>query len=200
MTTRSWLIRHGEPDVEFHGRCYGASDVALSEKGRLQMMRVARYLASEPLAAIYSSPQRRALEGANLIARPHGRSCEVVAGLREIDFGDFEGLTYDGIATRYPDLYRKWMEAPTEVQFPNGEGFSDMSVRVFSTFADILRRSEGQTFAVVTHGGVIRVVIAQALQMPERSVFRLAQDYAAINLLAWTGGDPSLQLLNWLVL
>ena len=196
MITRSWLIRHGEPESKVHGRCYGALDVALSEKGRFQMMQVARHLTDEPIAASFSSPQRRALESASLIARPHARSCEIVADLREINFGDLEGLTYDDIAIRYPDLYRQWMEAPTEVRFPNGESFTEMRIRVLAAFAGIQQRNEGQTFAVVTHGGVIRIVIAQALQMPEQCVFRLTQDYAAINLLAWTDGYPSLQLLN----
>jgi alpha-ribazole phosphatase len=196
MITRAWLIRHGEPESKIHGRCYGALDVALSEQGRLQMMQVARRLTTEPIASIYSSPQRRALESANLIAQPHARSCEIVADLREINFGDLEGLTYDEIATRYPDLYRQWMEAPTEVQFPNGESFTEMRIRVCSAFADIRQRNDGRTFAIVTHGGVIRILIAQALEMPEQSVFRLAQDYAAMNLLVWTERYASLQLLN----
>jgi alpha-ribazole phosphatase len=196
MKTRSWLIRHGEPESKAHGRCYGALDVALSEKGRLQMKQVARHLTREPIAAIYSSPQRRALESAELIARPHARSCKIVAGLREINFGDFEGLTYDEIATRYPDLHRQWMEAPTEVRFPNGESFAEMCIRVSSAFAEIQKRSEGRTIAIITHGGVIRIVIARALQMPKECVFRLAQDYAAMNLLVWTDGYPSLHLLN----
>jgi broad specificity phosphatase PhoE len=160
------------------------------------MMQVARRLTGEPIAAIYSSPQRRAIEGAHLIAQPHARSCEIVAGLREINFGDFEGLTYDEIATRYPDLYRQWMETPTEVQFPNGESFAEMRIRVFSAFAEIQQRNDGRTFAIVTHCGVIRIVIAQALEMPEHCMFRLAQDYAGSNLLSWTEGYPSLQLLN----
>jgi broad specificity phosphatase PhoE len=160
------------------------------------MVQVARHLASEPIAAIYSSPQRRALQSADLIAQPHARSCEVVRGLREINFGDLEGLTYDEIATRYPDVYRQWMDQPTEVQFPNGESFREMCIRVRSAIAQIQQRNAGRTFAIVTHGGVIRIVIAQALQMPDQCVFRLAQDYAAVNLLAWMDDCPSLQLLN----
>ncbi len=68
---------------------------------------------------------RAGLETAARVLVPH---------LKEIDFGDFEGLTYDEIAGRYPDLYRQWMESPTEVQFPNGECFDDMRIRVFDGF------------------------------------------------------------------
>jgi broad specificity phosphatase PhoE len=160
------------------------------------MIQVARHLATEPIAAIYSSPQRRAMESADLIAQPHATSCDIVRDLREINFGDLEGLTYDEIATRYPDVYRQWMDQPTEVQFPNGESFPEMCIRVRSAFAGIRQQNKGRTFAIVTHGGVIRIVIAQALEMPAQCAFRLAQDYAAMNLLAWMDDYPSLQLLN----
>jgi alpha-ribazole phosphatase/probable phosphoglycerate mutase len=116
--------------------------------------------------------------------------------LREIDFGDFEGLAYDEIAARYPDLYRQWMETPTEIQFPNGESFSAMRSRVLRSFDTIQREREGQTVAIVSHGGVNRILLARALQMPDNCIFRLAQDYAAINLLELVDGLPSVGLLN----
>lgn len=194
--TRLWLIRHGEPVAEAKGRCYGALDVGLSERGRSQMAQVAEYLRAEPIAAIYSSPRSRALESARLLASAHVCSIEIVQDLREIDFGDFEGLTYDEIAARYPDLYRRWMDNPTEVRFPNGEGFAEMRPRVLRAMDAIRIEREGQTAAIVSHGGVNRIVIAQALQMPDHALFRLAQDHAAINLLSFMNASPSVQLLN----
>jgi hypothetical protein len=119
--TRFWLIRHGEPAEEARHRCYGSLDVGLSEKGRTQMAETAQYLKTEPVAAIYTSPSSRALDSARILAAAQSCPFEVVADLREIHFGDFEGLPYDAIAARYPDLYRQWMETPTEVRFPNGE-------------------------------------------------------------------------------
>jgi alpha-ribazole phosphatase len=194
--TRLWLVRHGEPAEETRHRCYGSLDVGLSGKGRAQMAQVAQYLESESVAAIYSSPRARALESARILTHVHPCSLEVVADLREIDFGNFEGLPYDEIAARYPDLYRQWMETPTEVRFPNGESFSEMRGRILRAFGAIQREWEGQTVAIVSHGGVNRILIAWALQMPDNCLFRLAQDYAAINLLAFMDGLPSLQLLN----
>src|SRR5580658_4388292 len=108
--TRFWLIRHGEPAEEARHRCYGSFDVGLSEKGRAQMAEIARYLKLESVSAIYTSPRSRALDSARIIAA--GQSCpfEIEQDLREIDFGDLEGLSYDEIAARYPDLYQQWME------------------------------------------------------------------------------------------
>jgi alpha-ribazole phosphatase len=193
--TRLWLIRHGEPIEEARRRCYGSLDAGLSETGRVQMAQVAEYLKLEPIAAIYTSPRSRAFESARILAVP-SIPIEVVADLREIDFGDFEGLPYDEIAARHPDLYRQWMETPTEVRFPNGESFPEMRVRVLRAFEGIQRERDGQTVAMVSHGGVNRILIAWALKTPDNCLFRLAQDYAAINLLALVDEIPSVQLLN----
>jgi alpha-ribazole phosphatase len=194
--TRFWLIRHGEPSEEARHRCYGSLDVGLSETGRAQMAQVAEYLKRDPVAAIYTSPRSRAIESARILGAAASCSIEIVEGLREIDFGDFEGLAYDEIAARYPDLYRQWMETPTEIQFPNGESFSEMRLRVLRAFDKIEREREGQTVAIVSHGGVNRILLARALQMPDNCIFRLAQNYAAINLLELADGLPSVQLLN----
>jgi alpha-ribazole phosphatase len=196
MTTRIWLIRHGEPAETVRGRCYGSLDVGLSAEGRRQMEAVAAYLQAESLAAIYASPRLRTTESAAILASPHACGYREDADLREIDFGDFEGLAYDDIAARYPDLYRQWMETPTEVQFPRGESFAAMRVRVMRAFAAIQRVWAGQTVAMVTHGGVIRILIAQALQMPDSCLFRLAQDHAAMSLLLCVDGTPVVQSMN----
>ena len=193
--TRVWLIRHGEPAETARQRCYGSLDVGLSEAGRAQMRRVAEYLRGEQFSAVYASPRSRAMESAQILT---AERCpvEITPALREIDFGEFEGLTYDEIARRYPELYRRWMERPTEVQFPGGESFHAAQERVLAAFHAILREREGQTFAVVSHGGVNRILLGWALQMPDHCLFRLAQDHAAINLLAFLEGVPIVQAMN----
>jgi len=194
--TRFWLVRHGEPAEEARHRCYGSLDVGLSQTGRAQMAQVAVYLKGEPFAAIYASPRSRALESARIIGAAASCPVEVADDLREIDFGDFEGLAYDEIAARYPGLYRQWMETPTEIQFPNGESFSAMRLRVLRAFDVIQSEREGQAVVIVSHGGVNRILLAWALQMPDNCIFRLAQDYAGISLLELVEGLPSVQLLN----
>jgi alpha-ribazole phosphatase len=194
--TRVWLIRHGEPAEELRNRCYGSLDAGLSQRGRAQMAEIAQYLKLETIPAVYTSPSSRALDSARIIAAERRCRFEIVKDLREIHFGDFEGLPYAEIASRYPDLYRQWMESPTEVRFPNGETFGEMRTRVLRTFATIQREREGQTVAIVSHGGVNRILLSWALQMPDHCLFRLAQDYAAINLLAIVDGFPIVELVN----
>jgi alpha-ribazole phosphatase len=198
IVTRFWLIRHGEPAADARQRCYGSLDVGLSETGRAQMADVADYLSREPVAAIYSSPLSRAIESAQILATARSASVEVVNDFREIDFGDFEGLTYDEIASRYPDIYRQWMETPTGVRFPNGESYTEVQARVLRAFDTIQRERQEQTTVIVSHGGVNRIILAWALQIPDACLFRIAQGHAAINLLAIVDRQPSVRLLNYI--
>jgi alpha-ribazole phosphatase len=195
--TRIWLIRHGEPAEQVKDRCYGSLDIGLSDKGRHQMAEAAQHLKAESASVIYTSPSARALESARILTTTQSCLLETIPDFREINFGGFEGLTYDEVAARYPNLYRQWMETPTEIRFPNGENFNEMQTRVLCAFETILRGREGQTVMIVSHGGVNRILIAWALQMPAASIFCLAQDYAAVNLISFTGGTPCLQLLNY---
>lgn len=194
--TRFWLIRHGEPAEVAQGRCYGSLDIGLSARGREEMERIAEDARPGSFDCIYSSPSRRALESAVILAGAAKCSIEIARGLREMDFGELEGLTYEEAAARDPELYRRWMEAPTEVQFPNGESFGEMRARVLSGFEAICRERESGTVAVVSHGGVNRILLAWALGMPAEYLFRLRQNYGAINLLTMGAGAPVVELVN----
>lgn len=194
-STRLILLRHGEPDQTVHGRCYGRLDPGLSRRGREQMRQVWRLLNNQPAAAIYSSPSRRAVESANL------RAVDIPAAtiderLREIDFGAFEGLTYDEISDRYPRQYDEWMSQPTNVAFPDGESFATMSARVRRAFEQIRRLHSGKTVTIVSHGGVNRIVLAAALDLDSRHIFRLDQAYACVNVIDYVGDEPVVRVMN----
>jgi alpha-ribazole phosphatase/probable phosphoglycerate mutase len=194
--TAVWLIRHAEPDASVRGRCYGSLDTGLSPAGREQAARLAERLIAEPFAALCSSPRRRAIETAEAIAAPHGLGVAVVPEFRELDFGDFEGRTYDDIAAAHPELYRQWMEAPTRVQFPHGESFARMRERVLGAYHALLAPHDGQTIGIVAHGGVVRIVLAGALGLPDANLFRIAQRYGALNHICYLDGYPSVELMN----
>src|SRR5687768_7011010 len=141
-TTRLILLRHGEPDETVHGRCYGQLDPGLSDRGREQMRQAWQLLDHQVPSAIFSSPTRRAVESTAL------RSIDTPAPtvderLREIDFGAFEGLTYDEISTRYPQTYDQWMTRPIDVVFPDGESFTTMAARVREALEQIRRKHPG---------------------------------------------------------
>jgi alpha-ribazole phosphatase len=193
--TRVWLVRHAQP-ADLNGRCYGRHDTGLSPDGVLQAKEVAQRLAHEPLATVYSSPLNRALETARIVAGPHRLPVEVVSGLVEIDFGDFEGLTYEDIQSRYPAEFRSWMERPTETQFPNGESFAAMRRRVLSAVDILKNRHCRQSIAIVSHSGVARILLAEALAVSSHEIFRLGQRYSAINRIDYFGHGAVVELMN----
>jgi alpha-ribazole phosphatase len=196
MSTSLWLIRHPEPQEEARGRCCGTLDVTLSPEGLRQAQRVADKLREEAFAAIYASPRQRCQDAAKILARGRTGAPKTLDALREIDFGEFEGRSYDEIAASHPELYRQWMEHPTEVQFPGGESFHQMRERVVETAEMLRRRHDGEAIALVTHGGVIRILIADALSIPAANIFRIAQWYSATNLIRYQEGVPSVELVN----
>ena len=194
--TALWLIRHPEPEAGAEGLCYGSLDWNLSERGLLQARAIAGALRKELLAAIYTSPRRRCTQAAEILAAGYTCPVETLEPLRELDFGEFEGRRYEEIEESHPALYRQWMESPTGVQFPGGESFAAMRVRVLAAAAALRARHEDESIALVTHGGVIRIILADALGIPPEHIFRLAQRYAAINLVRYFGDAPLVELVN----
>lgn len=197
MTTTIVLLRHGRPVREAEGRCYGKLDVGLHPDGREQVRAAARMLAEQPLAAIYASPRVRATESAAILAESRGLCVSIEPRLAEIDFGELEGQRYEDIELRRPALFREWMEHPTRVRFPGGEGFMDMQYRVLAAFHELRRRHADEVIALVSHGGVGRIVAAHVLGVPDVHLFRLGQAHANITTIDYFGDEPVLRLLNW---
>jgi broad specificity phosphatase PhoE len=194
--TRLLLVRHAETDQAVHGRCYGRLEVDLSPEGRRQAGELAAALGEYPLAAVYSSPLSRALDTARPIALAHGVEPAVDDDLREIDFGELEGLTYEEIEAKRPEVFRAWMDTPTSVRFPGGESFADLRGRVLRAVGAIGERHAGEAAAVVAHGGVVRVVLADALGLADGAVFRLDQAYGGLSVVDWVGGVPIVRVVN----
>jgi alpha-ribazole phosphatase len=192
--SRLILVRHAEPEDDARGRCYGNLDIGLSEAGREHAGRLALRLASVECEAVYSSPRVRALETATAIAAVLGLAPAVEEGLRELDFGELEGRTYDEIAASEPELYRAWMTTPTKVSFPGGESFADLKARSVAALERIRRVHEHAI--VVTHGGVLRAGIAAWLSMPDEAIFRLDQRYCGVTIVDWLDDEPLVRLLN----
>jgi alpha-ribazole phosphatase/probable phosphoglycerate mutase len=195
-TTRLLLIRHAQPDEDARGRCYGKLDIGLSAPGQRRAQLLARTLDRIPLAAVYSSPSTRALKTAAPIAAAHQLMPSVDDALREIDFGELEGRSYDEIQAVYPDLYRSWMETPTRVQFPGGESYTQLRRRAIVALEAIRARHRGELAAIVSHGGILRAMLADCLRMPDEAIFRIDQSYGALSIVDWIDGSPLVRVIN----
>jgi len=192
--TRLALIRHAEPEARVHGRVYGALDVGLSERGLRDAETLASAVRGLDLDAVYASPLRRAVETATPLARERGLEVTLHEGLREVDFGELEGRTYEEIGEDYADLFRAWGTNPSAIRFPGGEDYVGLKARVLTAVEEIRKRTTSA--AIVAHGGVNRVVLADALALPDDAIFRLDQPYCALSVIDWIDGAPLVRALN----
>jgi broad specificity phosphatase PhoE len=138
------LIRHGEPEQEAKGKCYGRLDVGLSDKGRSQIQKKLSSLRNLHAAALYTSPLKRARESAAILGGSLQLQPRISSELQEINFGRLEGLSYSEIERLYPQEYRRWMESPTEIRFPGGESFAEMKERVLRFKESLLYAHPGR--------------------------------------------------------
>lgn len=168
------LIRHGEPEG---GRMFrGVTDHPLSERGWAQMR-----LATAGEAgweAVITSPLIRCTEFAEALADARGLSLERLPGLREMDFGAWDGRTASDILANGPgDLSAFWAD-PERAQAPEGEALADFRERVVTAWEHLLERYSGRHVLVVGHGGAIRITLAHVLGMPLANLFRMEVPYA----------------------
>jgi alpha-ribazole phosphatase/probable phosphoglycerate mutase len=196
FSLRLVLIRHGEPEQAAKGRCYGRLDVCLSEAGRKQIEKKIAAIRSLTAEALYTSPLKRARESAAIIAASLGIEATLSSELNEIHFGAFEGLTYEEVERLYPEEYRLWMEHPTEIRFPQGESFAEVKTRVLRFKDFVLNVHAGETVVAVSHGGANRILLADALAIPDPMIFRIDQAYAALNVIDYLKGSPLVRIMN----
>ena len=158
------LVRHGETDWNRENRFQGHADPPLNDAGREQARELSARLATEPLAAVVTSPLRRALETAAEVASTHELAVQQEPGLREVDLGSWTGLTRDEVQQRDPEGYRRWLAYGHG--WGDGESYEELGERVVATLVELAGGHDGDTVAVVTHGGPIRAALAAAAGIP----------------------------------
>ena len=165
---RLLLVRHGETEANRHGAFLGRTDSPLTAGGRDQMQTLAKALVGKPLAAIYTSPLQRAFETAQTIARHHPCPFTVDERLLEQDFGQWEGLTFDEVAGRFPIDFAAWQAEATIKGPTDGETLMQVRERVVALYSDVVNRHQHQTVLLVAHGGVLNALVCALLQTPLR--------------------------------
>jgi len=161
------LLRHGETDWNRQGRCQGASDLDLNSSGLSQAEEVGRILRQEPLAGIYSSPMKRAVQTAEIISRHHSDlSILIDHDLRELDHGLLEGLTFDEIKSQYPAFIGRWREAAAELKVPGGESLGEVDRRSWNAVQRVAERHAAGTALVVTHNFPILATLCRITATP----------------------------------
>lgn len=195
--TRLLLVRHGETIWNHTSRYQGHTDIELSETGREQARSLAKRLKTEKVKAVYSSDLKRAFETASILASLHNLPVKTTKELREINFGDWEGLTYQEIMEEYRELASEWYQHPGKIRIPGGETFTDVKERAYNTILELARQNDPGTIIVVAHGGTIRAIICGLLDIDLNHAFQIRQDNTALNIIEYNhGGYIVLSLLN----
>jgi alpha-ribazole phosphatase len=200
MSTRLLIVRHGQTDWNFNGRFQGQIDVPLNPTGLEQARAIARRLSSETPAAIYASDLQRAWRTAEVIqqALPMDWRCQLIAEprLREMCFGEWEGLTYDQIRSTQPQLLQRWESNLEHNAPPGGETLLALAARVQAAYESILQAHPDATVLLVAHGGPLRMLIASALGIPPKRYWQVKLTNAALSELHIYPEGAILNLLN----
>ncbi len=195
--TRLLLLRHGQTELSVHRRYSGRGDPELTALGHEQAARVAARLAAVPgIAAVLTSPLRRARQTAAAVAEATGAPLEVHDGLVETDFGAWEGMTFAEARARDPELHGRWLGAD-DVAPPGGESFVAVAARVAVERAEVVARYPGATVVVVTHVTPLKQMLREALEAGPALLYRLHVDLASLSIVDfYPDGGASVRLVN----
>ncbi|WP_329125699.1 bifunctional RNase H/acid phosphatase [Streptomyces sp. NBC_01353] len=194
------LLRHGEtaltPEKRFSGS--GGTDPELSAAGMRQAEAVAAALAARgTIQEIVSSPLKRCRQTAETVAARLGLDVRIEDGLRETDFGAWEGLTFAEVRERYGDDLDAWLASPKAVPTGGGESFATVARRVSATRDRLTAAYGGRTVLLVTHVTPIKTLVRLALGAPPESLFRMELSAASLSAVAYyADGNASVRLLN----
>jgi alpha-ribazole phosphatase len=186
-----YLVRHGAAEG-CEGRCVGRTDAALSPAGAASLHALRDGWREAP-GRVIASPLARTRESAAVLAEPWGLSVELDARLAEMDFGEWDGRTWDDIERADGGRLAEWMAAWVGVRAPGGESFADVAARV-SEWAGELPRAEPTL--VVAHAGSIRALLCTLLQLPLDAAFRLRVDHARVSAVRLGSRECELLFLN----
>ncbi|APT89277.1 acid phosphatase [Corynebacterium frankenforstense DSM 45800] len=195
-TTRLILLRHGQTAYSAAGYYSGHANPALTETGRRQAAAAAELIrARGGIDAVVCSPLERARETAQFCADALSLEVDVDEGLIEVDFGDFEGLTFTQAHERAGEVHTDWLADPT-IAPPNGESLADLHKRVSRWLDGVLEKYAGQTVLAVSHVNPIKSVLANALGGDAHTFGHVFLDLAGVSVVEFTDGAGTVRAVN----
>ena len=190
------LVRHGQTDWNLNQRFQGQSDVQLNEAGRQQATALAKRLAHDHIDVLFTSDLQRAHGTANIIAAHHACKIRVDARLREINFGAWEGLTYDEIKQSDPATLAAWEADISTTAAPNGETLNQLTARVESFLNDLHSQHADQTILIAAHGGPLQILLCLALNLSPSKYWQFHLAPASLSEIAFYPAGAIINLLN----
>ena len=181
------LVRHGETDWNVAEVFRGRIDVELNETGLKQAELLAGYLSSVRIDAVYSSPLKRALRTAEVIADRKKLEVNIAPGLVDFDFGNWQGLSHQEVINKYKALYGEWVDHPERVRMLAGESLGDVMERAMAVVDDVMGQHSGSV-VLVSHRVVNKVLICALLGLDNSHFWNIRQDTCGLTSFTYEGG------------
>ncbi len=191
------LVRHGQTEWNRIERFRGQADVPLNATGLAQAQATGRRIATtwQPVA-VYASPLSRTVQTAQAIAQHFDLPVQPQADLIDIDYGKWRGLTPAEVGERWPDIFQAWQKAPHTAQIPDGETLAHLRDRGMAAVHRLVDRHIEETFVIVGHTVINRVLLLGMLGLGNDRFWHLGQQTCAINVIQAQKGDFTLISLN----
>lgn len=183
------LVRHTALQVPA-GICYGQSDIDVAASFHDELSQLQTKLNGAEFQAVYASPLQRCSKLAQALNVGDVKHDE---RLKELHFGDWEMQAWDDIPR---DIFDHWAQNYAQIPPPNGETFTQLQQRGVEFLTEMSNIHSQQHVLVVTHGGMIRALIAHVLNMQLKGLFRLSVEYASLTQLDFSGAIPKVEFVN----
>jgi len=188
-----YLLRHGETVGNVNGQYAGVTDTPLTEKGKTQAVDAHLRFEQTEFDVVLSSPLARALDTARVVT---DQKIIELDGLMEMDFGKFEGMTYDEIKKSYPEEVKSWTETTKDYTFPDGENLRGFYHKVVEVYQNILRTYDVEKLLIVAHSGVIRSILAHEISESFDHYWKYSIDNCKVAIIEYTDRYHYLKALN----
>ncbi len=193
---RLYMVRHGQVVGYDKYPLNGHTDVETTEVGRGQFEHLAERLRLTDIKAIYSSDLKRSVTGARIIARHHNVPLYALPELREMYFGDWEGMTMAEVRESFPNELEKRKADLLNYRIPGkGESVGLLAKRIIPSLKSILEQQKGNDILLVGHGAINRVILCDVLGLDLTAIFRLQQDFGCLNIIDYF---PDSTLIRWI--
>ena len=194
--TRLFLVRHGEVVRQGQGKFLGFTDLGLSHRGKEQIQALAEYLKGVSLDQAFASDLIRAKDSAGIICQDRRIKPVARPAFREMNMGDWDGKSWKEIKKNNPEVNPRFFYNLKKFYFPGGENWSQFRIRVLKGMEVLLKEGQGKNNLLAAHAGVNRIILAQALGLRYRNMFRMDQGYACLNIIEYYEKGSKVILMN----
>lgn len=196
MTTKIYLIRHGESQQNIDDVLSGVTDIPLSEKGKEQCSVLARYFEGMKINRVFATPLQRAKDSAKLIFPKHESLIEIAESLIEFNYGDYEGYKRSEYDSSNDKIIQQWITAPSNLTFPGGDNIQEHAQRTLTGITKLASENKEGILACISHRTTIRLILSQIIGLHLDNFRSLPCSNCGISEITYNNGEWRLHSLN----